>query len=311
MRLVFFGGKGGVGKTTVAATTAIATAARDASRRILLLSTDPAHSLGDALRVTLGDDEREIPGAPSNLRARELDAPKAFAERRESYRRAVDEFFDGLRGGSRFDPTFDRAIVRDLIDLAPPGIDELFAILTVIDALFAREALHDLVIVDTAPTGHALRLLELPASAHDWVKAFLSVLLKYREVIPPGKLSADLVELAKGLRLLREVLADPQRCAFVPVTRPAALPRAETERLLDALDEIGLVVPIVVVNGNTPAGCARCRAAAAREEKEVRALAGACRERAGCAMVLAPSIAPPPRGAGPLRDWSETWSIRE
>src|SRR5439155_24747867 len=130
LKLLFVGGKGGVGKTSAACALGVALARRAPRRRVLLLSTDPAHSLGDALAAPLGDDERAVPEASSNLRARELDAPAAFAARRESWRESVDEFFDSLRGGSRFDATYDRAIVRDLIDLAPPGLDELFAILS-------------------------------------------------------------------------------------------------------------------------------------------------------------------------------------
>src|SRR5262249_44320715 len=83
VRLVAFVGKGGVGKTTCAAATAMALAQQRAGARVLALSVDPAHSLGDALDVALGDDERAVPGAPPGLRARELDADAALARTRE------------------------------------------------------------------------------------------------------------------------------------------------------------------------------------------------------------------------------------
>src|SRR5207248_1333641 len=175
VQLLLFGGKGGVGKTTCAAACALGLARR--GRRVLLLSTDPAHSLGDALDLPVSDEEREI--APGVV-ARELDADRAFSAERERYRRSVDDLFDALRGGSRFDATFDRAVVQDLIDLAPPGIDELFALLAVTKAL---QGTFDVVVVDTAPTGHALRLLELPGKALGWIHALLEILLKYRRVI--------------------------------------------------------------------------------------------------------------------------------
>ncbi len=91
LQLLFFGGKGGVGKTTCSAAVALALAERRPEARILLISTDPAHSVADVLEVPLGDDERSVPGAPPGLRARELDAGKAFERWRERYRTRVDE----------------------------------------------------------------------------------------------------------------------------------------------------------------------------------------------------------------------------
>ncbi len=293
VRLVLVGGKGGAGKTTVASAIALLEAERT-RKKILLLSADPAHSLGDALGTKLSGDEREI--AP-RLFAREIDAPAELARRRDEYREAVDRFFDSLRGGSRFDAAYDRAIVRDLIDLAPPGIDELFAVTSVIDA----RARFDLVVVDTAPTGHALRLLRMPAAAREWVKALLAVLLKYKDVFPPGKVHADLVALSKGLRELEATLADRRTCAFLPVTRAAVLPVAETGRLLASLDELGMEVPAIVVNAVTPPGCARCRRAAAGERAHIALLA-----RRKRVIFTADAIAPPPVGADAIRDWAKS-----
>jgi arsenite-transporting ATPase len=151
VRLLLFGGKGGVGKTTCAAACALRLAR--GGRRVLLLSTDPAHSLGDALDLALSDEPRKV---EERLVVRELDADRAFAAQRDQYRKSVDGLFDAVRGGSQFDAPYDRVVVQDLIELAPPGLDELFALFAVIEAL--RED-HDLVVVDTAPTGHSLRLL--------------------------------------------------------------------------------------------------------------------------------------------------------
>jgi arsenite-transporting ATPase len=307
-RLLVFGGKGGVGKTTAAATAALALAdGRDG--RVLLLSADPAHSLGDALSVRLGDDERAVPGVSPRLRARELDADCALAAARARYRGAVDQLFDALRGGSNLDPAFDRAVMQDLIALAPPGIDELFALAAVTDALSqeSKAGAASTVVLDTAPTGHALRLLALPDAAREWIQALLSVLLKYRQVIGLGQLAQELVDMSKQLRSLEALLRDPARTAFVAVTRPADLPRRETARLLDQLDAIGIPVAALLVNAITPPGCARCRRAAAREEKHVRALARRFLTRAGRPMILAPMTAPEPRGVRALRDWGRTW----
>ncbi|MBX3210217.1 MAG: TRC40/GET3/ArsA family transport-energizing ATPase, partial [Labilithrix sp.] len=243
VRVVFVGGKGGVGKTTIAAATAIELAEARPEERVLVLSTDPAHSLGDALDAPVTDDARAVAAAPPNLEARELDAARAWELERKRYRAAIDELFASIFRG-RMDATFDRAVLEDLLDLAPPGIDELLALVALLDAVVgvepapaataparaARRA-YDRVVVDTAPTGHTLRLLELPASALEWVHALMSVILKYRSVIGLGELASDLTQLARRLRALIALLADPARCAFVIVTRPAALPRLETERL--------------------------------------------------------------------------------
>src|SRR5262249_27380978 len=120
-RLLFFGGKGGVGKTTAAAAAAGSIARR--GTRGPLPPIHPAHWLGDALRMPTGDQEREV---ATSLRARELDAARAFSRRRDRHRAAVEELFATLRGGSAFDAPYDRAVLEDLIELSPPGLDELF-----------------------------------------------------------------------------------------------------------------------------------------------------------------------------------------
>ncbi len=297
VRLLLFGGKGGVGKTTCAAACALHLAR--GGKRVLLLSTDPAHSLGDVLDVALSDEPREV---AERLTARELDADRAFAARREQYRRSVDELFDDLSGGARFEATYDRLVVQDLIDLAPPGIDELFALFAVAEAL---QGGFDVVVVDTAPTGHALRLLEMPEKALGWVHALLAILLKYRRVIGLGDVARTLTATARELRELQELLRDPARALFVPVTRAAGLPRLETERLLRALRRLGIPAGPVLVNALTPPGCARCRRVAGAEAREVAAL-----RRRTPAMLAAPAVAPPPRGARALLAFGRTWTPR-
>jgi arsenite-transporting ATPase len=311
-RVLAFAGKGGVGKSSAAAAVALGLAARRPHARILLLSTDPAHSLADVLGVRLDDDERPVPGAPG-LAARELDAEAAFRVRRERYEKAVDELFDGLLRGSRFDVAYDRQVVRELMDLAPPGLDELFGVLTLVDSLFrATPPPYDLVVVDTAPTGHALRLLAMPAGALEWVHALLAILLKYRAVLGLGELASDLLEVARELRELAALLRDASRARVVVVTRPAALPRLETVRLLRGLRRLDIPVGGLLVNALTRPGCARCRRAAGRERRELAALAAAARSAGGrqCAIISSPAESPPPGGVEGLRDWLRRWQWR-
>ena len=309
VRVLAFTGKGGVGKTSAAAAVALALAERRTDARVLALSTDPAHSLGDALGQALGDDERPVAGVPG-LFARELDAAAAFTARRERYRASVDEVFDALLRGSRFDVAYDRDVVRELIDLAPPGLDELFGVLSLVEAVLGRERrAYDVVVLDTAPTGHALRLLAMPDAALEWVHALLAILLKYRAVVGLGELASDLLDVARDLRELAALLRDPARTRVVVVARPAALPRLETARLVRGLRRLGIAVGALLVNTVTPPGCERCRRAAAVEAREIAALEAAVRSAAGrrYAMISAPIEAPPPYGVASLGRWLRRW----
>jgi arsenite-transporting ATPase len=313
VRVLAFAGKGGVGKTSAAAAVAVTLAEERPDARVLALSTDPAHSLGDALGQALGDDERPVAGV-AGLFARELDAAAAFAARRERYRASVDEVFDALLRGSRFDVAYDRDVVRELIDLAPPGLDELFGVLSLVEAVLGRERRpYDIVVLDTAPTGHALRLLAMPDAALEWVHALLAILLKYRAVVGLGELASDLLDVARDLRELAALLRDPARTRVVVVTRPAALPRLETARLVRGLRRLGIAVGALLVNAVTPPDCERCRRAAAVEAREIAALLAAVRSAAGqrYAMISAPVEAPPPCGVASLGRWLRRWRWHE
>ncbi len=280
LRLLFFGGKGGVGKTTCSAAVALALARRRKGARILLLSTDPAHSLADVLKIPLGNDERSLSGG---LAVRELDARGEFARWRERHRGEVDRAVGAFAA--------EGSGVGDLLDFTPPGLDELIAISSLLDA----EATHDLVIVDTAPTGHALRLLEMPELALSWDRFLLSLLLKYREAVGLGDLAAGLVDLSRSLKRLQALLRDPDQTRFVVVTRAAELPRRETERLLGFLEQLGIAVPAIVVNAVAPPGCTRCGAPSPPPTKT------------RCAIIEAPATFPPPRGARGLAAWVRDW----
>lgn len=305
VRLLLFGGKGGVGKTTCAAATAIDIATRHPDRRVLLISTDPAHSLGDALGMPLSHEATSVRGAPTNLAARELDPSRVADEVRRKYAAAVDELFTRVGASGPFDATYDRSVLRGLIDLAPPGLDELAAIVEIAEAVTGDSPRWDLAVIDTAPTGHALRLLELPSLIHDWTKALMSILLKYQPVTGLGELGALLLKLSRGLGALRELLVDSSRTHFIVITRAAALPRAETERLVARLDALDIHVPMVVVNAVGRGTCAACRNVAAAERKEIARLrrSTVSPERP---LVLAATEIPPPRGAVSLRRWRRT-----
>ncbi len=329
LKLLVVAGKGGVGKTTAACGLAIE-AAKRSGRHVLLLSTDPAHSLGDVLRVRLGDSPRIVPGVPG-LDAREIDAPAALAREREEIRRGIEEAFGpaagssppgaspsaSLRAGVRIDLAHDRDVALRLIDLSPPGVDEILALISVVTALDQ----YDLVVVDAAPTGHALKLLAMPELAAAWLSELMRILLKYRDVARMGALGEQIVRLSRAVRRLQALFRDPARMRVVAVTRAAELPRLETMRLLEALDGLGIRAAAVVVNAVTPARatCSGCRAAHRAEGSEIAKLVLACgakdgarrrrrpRPAEGCDIIVAPLTLPPPRGVTGLTSWVRRW----
>jgi len=306
VRLLMFGGKGGVGKTTCAAAAALRIACSHPARRVLLVSTDPAHSLSDVLATPVDDAARQVPRGPANLDARELDASLAFAAFREDYAAAIDRVFDRLSRGSAIDASHDRRVLHDLLDLAPPGLDEIAAVLGVIDLVSPGG--YDTLVVDTAPTGHALRLLETPATVQDWTKALMSIVLKYQSVIGVGELGATLLRLSRRLGQLRALLANPRESHFIVVTRAAALPQAETLRLLNSLRRLAVHVPAVIVNAAGAGVCARCRRASRRERQLVSALVPKVRRHApDASILLAPAAVPPPVGLQMLERWFDQW----
>ena len=298
-RWLLFGGKGGVGKSTCAAAAALHLAA---AKRVLLLSTDPAHSLGDVFGAAFDNQPRRAPGAPAGLFVREIDAAAEMDRFRRKYVDAVDEAFARIArtaGG-------DQAAFRDLIDLAPPGIDEVIAIADVAEAITEGKGGYDVIVTDTAPTGHALRLLQTPAVLREWTQALMAILLKYREIVGAGTLAALLVQLSKRLRGLQDTLRDPTQARFIIVTRAAALPIAESADLIASLHALGIAVGAVVANAVGAGDCGRCTRAAAAQAGHVARLRASLRDD-GCAIIQTPAEMPPPHGAAALTDWGLVW----
>ncbi len=306
LRLILFGGKGGVGKTTCAAAAAVRLASVR-RKSVLLLSADPAHSLADVLGQPVGNDPQPVRGAPASLLVREIDAPRELDRMSRRYARSIDALFDraagASTGGVHVDMTADREALHGLIELAPPGIDELAA---VIDVAMRTEPV-DTIVIDTAPTGHALRLLEMPELVHDWTKALMAILLKYQPVAGLEAFAPLLVTLSQGLGRLRAALTDRVNTGFVVVTRAAALPHEETRDLIDRLDRLHVAIPAVVVNAVGRGTCARCRSEARIEQRQIRSMARDIPRHA--AMVIAPAQLPPPHGPAALARWQRLWHV--
>ena len=279
--LTIVGGKGGVGKTTIACALALAVAP---GRRVLLVSADPAPSIADALVQEIGDGEAPVAEAPG-LVARQMDAARAFDRLRTTYQARIDEVFDGLLGGT-LDATHDRRVLRDLLALAPPGMDELYALGSLGETLAERR--FDVVIVDPAPTGHLLRLLEMPALALEWSHRLLRLMLKYKEVAGLGEAAAEVLAFAKRTRLVGELLGDASRAGLVVAALDEPLVRDETLRLARAVQSLGVTATGIVWN---------------RVTGRVAPLGGG----PPVPQFFASETDPPPRGAGALLRWLDSW----
>jgi arsenite-transporting ATPase len=284
--LTIVGGKGGVGKTTVSCALAIA-AADAGDEPVLLVSTDPAASLADAF----GDPdqaawsvERRVSGVP-RLTALQLDAAAAFAAARDRYQTQIDAMFGAVvaRGA---DVARDRAVMRELLALAPPGVDELFALSVLGDELAAGRFAR--IVVDPAPTGHLLRLLEMPAIALDWSHRLMRLMLEYREVVGLGDAAAELLEFAKRTRALDGLLRDRERSGVMLVTLDEPVVRAQTRRLARAVRQRDCDVIALVWNRSKHAIDPLPQFVAARQ-------------------VCATETRPPPVGVAALRRWSRSW----
>ena len=240
--ITFVGGKGGVGKTTLAAAHALALA--DAGHRVLAVSTDPAHSLGDALETGLGDEPVQV--APG-LWAAEPDADTAV-------RRRVAQVVEDAH---RAVPREVMPAVRRHLEQAgsSPGMAESALADLLVDRMEEVGDTWDALVVDSAPTGHLLRLLHLPTLLTPWVVG----LARRRERARRAEAFADVVgeggpdPLAERLHARRHRLeraADRMRRDAVVrlVTLPRRMVLAETTRAVERLTESGFRLAPVVVN---------------------------------------------------------------
>lgn len=305
-RLVIFGGKGGVGKTTAAASYALALAVGAPESRVLLFSTDPAHSLSDSFGERVGETKRGVAGV-ANLDAREVDPAARFEELKERYRRWTDELFDSLAGGSRFEVKFDREAMRELVSLAPPGMDEIAALSAVSDLIDAGE--YSTIVLDTAPTGHLLRFLELPEVALAWVRTFIKLLLKYRNVVRWDGVAEELVALSKSIKRVAALMSDAASCEFAGVSIPERMSLEETLRLAESLKRLKVPMRSLLVNNVVTREAARaCDFCAARRRAQRRVMKEFRRAfPEGVEIYTAPQHPAEVRGRASLEAHFESW----
>ena len=252
-QIVIFGGKGGVGKTTAAAAFAIALARGNRDQKLLIFSTDPAHSLSDSFNEEIGEFKSGVAGC-ENLDAMEIDPGKWFEELKQRYRSWTDELFASLSGGSRMEIKFDREAMRELVELTPPGIDEIAALGAISDLL--EEERYHTIVLDTAPTGHLIRFLELPQVALSWIRTFMKLLLKYQNVLRATQVAEELVALSKSIKKVLALLTDSERCEFVGVAIPERMSLEETIDLAKSLEKLKVPMSKLLINGVVPSEAA-------------------------------------------------------
>ncbi|HUW89558.1 MAG TPA: ArsA family ATPase [Candidatus Nanopelagicaceae bacterium] len=254
LKIIMFGGKGGVGKTTCASSSAIWAA--EHGRNTLIISTDPAHSLGDSFGIALPPGEStKIPGV-ERLTALEID-PKADMSEYKGLTgmspvegREMPDIMGGL-------PMMEE--LQDITSMSPPGIDEAFALLKVLEFIETDHD-YDLVIFDTAPTGHTLRFLSLPETLSGWIGKLLKMRLKLgnlmglmKSLFTSGEKKKDnslevLERLKDSIIRVRDDLTNPMKNSFVVVMIPEEMAISETGRLLNELLKYNIPVSNIVVN---------------------------------------------------------------
>ena len=294
--IIIFGGKGGVGKTTAAAAYALALARANPTQKLLIFSTDPAHSLSDSFNEDID--------AYENLDAMEIDPGKWFEELKQRYRTWTDELFASLTGGSKMEIKFDREAMRELVELTPPGIDEIAALGTISDLLDAER--YHTIVLDTAPTGHLIRFLELPQVALSWIRTFMKLLLKYQNVLRANQVAEELVALSKSIKKVLALLTDKERCEFVGVAIPERMSLEESVDLAKSLEKLNVPLGKLLINGVTPVqkNCKFCKSRRKMQNEVIDKFKTRFRS---VEMFIAPQQPQEIRGADRLLNHFEAW----
>ena len=257
LRFVMFGGKGGVGKTSCAAAASLYSA--QLGYKTLIVSTDPAHSLSDSFDQKLTGEATPIKGV-ERLFALEIDPSQALQEFRES----VDD-------SEASESLLQMGLGGDMFDMTPPGIDEAIAFNKVLE--FLDNPQYDVLILDTAPTGHTLRLLSLPEMMDSWLfkiislrKRMSNLFDRFKQMLGRGgdqdQSLESLEEMKAKIERARVHLTNPEESEFVIVMIPEKMSIYESERLLRSLFAVEVPSEHIVVNMIYPeqSSCSFCSA---------------------------------------------------
>lgn len=246
IRYSFFGGKGGVGKTVMAGTTAVWLASQ--GKRTLLASTNPVHSLSGLLDQDVYGKATPVQGV-DNLWAHEIDTSEAIARSKREIREKIQWFLKFAEISTRADEFVEAATMN-------PAFEESAMFENMVDLMLRDE--YEAYVFDTAPTANARRLLGMSKVYGMWVNKMvksreeaqsLRELLSFTKKKEEDPLMQYLLEFRGRIGKAKELLTDPERTAFFFVTLPEALPIAVIRRFIGWFDDFGIPVGGVVVNG--------------------------------------------------------------
>ncbi|KAF9597676.1 hypothetical protein IFM89_020761 [Coptis chinensis] len=280
------GGKGGVGKTSCAASLAVKFA--NNGHPTIVVSTDPAHSLSDSFAQNLtGGMLVPVEGPDSQLFALEINPEKA----REEFRSAsqsnggtgVKDFMDSMGLGMLVDQLGELKL-GELLDTPPPGLDEALAISKVMQFVESPEyRMFTRIVFDTAPTGHTLRLLSLP----DFLDASIGKIMKLKKKLTSATsaiksvfgqeekkedASDKLEKLRERMAKVRDLFRDAESTEFVIVTIPTVMAISESSRLHASLKKENVPVQRLIVNQILPPSSSDCKFCAMKRKDQMRAL---------------------------------------
>ena len=252
LKYVFFGGKGGVGKTVMAGATAVWLAGQ--GRRTLLASTNPVHSLSSCLDCDVFGHVTPVPGV-ENLSALEIDTKQVMERSKKEIKEKVQWFLKFAEISSKEANEFVEAATMN------PAFEESAMFENMVDLMFRDE--YDVYVFDTAPTANARRLLGMSKVYGLWVNKMmksreeaqsLRELLSFSKKKEDDPLMEYLVDFRERIGHAKELLTDPEKTAFFFVTLPEALPIAVIKRFISWFTEFGIPVGGVVVNQVIEAG---------------------------------------------------------
>lgn len=275
--LAFTVGKGGVGKTTISAALALQKRRSHPGQRVTVCSTDPAPSLDDVFLTAVGP--RPVPVLDdARFHALEIDSTAEFRAWAQRMQAKIDRAFSAESGGVHLDLSFDRQIFSALLDIVPPGVDEIFAIFKILDLLESKETA---VIIDMAPTGHALELLKTPERMLMWARLLLKTLAEHRTLPLAQDAAVEIATLNQRLRELTKRMQDPKSSQALCVMLPEPLAMRETERLIKSLQQLHIPVQGIFINRvavddptkSTMRSCPRCASASRWQAKNLAELA--------------------------------------
>lgn len=307
--LVFTMGKGGVGKTTVSASMGFHQRAIAPRVRVTVCSTDPAPSLDDIFQADITAKPKFVLGDKKFL-AIEMDSVAEFRRWAGAMQQKIDSALSGSSSsGVHVDLSFDRKIFSSLLEIVPPGVDEIFSIFKLLD-LLAESGTGATVVLDMAPTGHALELLRMPERMMMWSRLLLKSLAPHRTLPIAQDVAVQIASLGQRVRELAEMLKTPSRATAFAVMLAEPMPDRETERLLKSLGELQVSVHGIFVNRilmSDVAGCARCRSARAWQ---AQTLSGLKKRYPKQAIYLLPEFGGEVAGKKALKEFTEeSWRL--